>query len=120
MGAAHEFGKTCEALAAESLRRRGWRVVACNYRFGHREIDLIVRRDGTVAFVEVKARRGTGYGHPLEAITWRKRREIAVVARQWIERFGAAGDTFRFDAIAVTQAGGKTPVIEHVEDAWRL
>jgi len=120
MAGAHEFGRTCETLAAESLRDAGWSIVARNYRFGHREIDLIARRGCTVAFVEVKARRGAGYGHPLEAITWRKRREISAVARHWIERSGRPGDVFRFDAIAVTRIGCSTPVIEHVEDAWRL
>lgn len=91
-----------------------------NFRMGRKEIDLIARRDGLVAFVEVKTRAGHGYGHPLEAITWKKRREIQQVATAWIERHGRAGDCYRFDAVAVLVGGGAPPRIEHVEDAWRM
>jgi len=119
MDGPHEFGRECEAIAARSLIAAGWRIVARNYRFGHREIDLIAHRCGVIAFVEVKGRRGTGYGHPLEAITARKRDEIRRVAEHWIARHGRAGHTYRFDAFAVTRIGG-TVRVEHLEDAWRL
>ena len=114
------FGRACEALAANRLIADGWRIIARNYRFGRREIDLIASRRSVVAFIEVKGRRGTGYGHPLEAITWRKRDEIQTVARHWIERHGSVGQTYRFDAVAVTLSASGTPLVEHVEDAWRV
>lgn len=116
----HEFGRLCEALAADSLVAAGWCIVARNYRFGRREIDLIASRRRTVAFIEVKGRRGPGFGHPLEAITWRKRDEIRRVAEHWVARHGRAGQIYRFDAIAITTAPDGDPQIEHVEDAWRL
>jgi putative endonuclease len=116
----HEFGRLCEAMAAESLIAAGWRIVARNYRFGRREIDLIAYRRRVIAFVEVKGRRGGGFGHPLEAITRRKREEIRRVAEHWIARNGRPGLTYRFDAIGVTLAGEGGTCIEHVEDAWRL
>jgi putative endonuclease len=116
----HEFGKRCEALAAESLVAAGWRIVARNYRFGRREIDLIASRRRVIAFVEVKGRRGDGFGHPLEAITRRKRDEIRRVAEHWIARNGRPGQIYRFDAVGVTLAPAGGPRVEHVEDAWRL
>jgi putative endonuclease len=116
----HAFGRACEALAAESLVAAGWRIIERNYRFGRREVDLIASRHAVIAFIEVKGRRGDGYGHPLEAITWRKRHEIRLVAEHWIARHGRAGQIYRFDAIAVTAGAGTRPVVEHVEDAWRL
>lgn len=91
-----------------------------NYRMGHKEIDLVARRGEVVAFVEVKTRAGYGFGHPLESITWKKRREIAQVAAAWIERHGLPGDVYRFDAVAVLLPAGGSPLIEHVEDAWRM
>lgn len=112
------LGDRGEELAARHLVRAGWTVVNRNFRVGHREIDLVARRGEVVAFVEVKTRTGLGYGHPLEAITARKRREVQQVAAAWIERFGADGETYRFDAVAVLVRGGEAE-IEHVEDAWR-
>lgn len=95
-------------------------ILCRNFRLGHKEIDIVARRGRVVAFVEVKTRTGLGYGHPLEAITRAQRREIARVATTWMARHGGRGDLYRFDAIAVLWAGGEQPLIEHVEDAWRL
>ena len=71
------LGELGERIAARWLRRGGWRIVAHRFRSGHRDIDLVVERDGTVAFVEVKARRSGGFGGPVEAVGWRKQRELA-------------------------------------------
>jgi putative endonuclease len=113
------LGDRGERLAADYLERGGWTVLARNYRVGHREVDLVARRGEVVAFVEVKTRAGLGYGHPLEAITAGKRREIMRVAQAWVERHGQPGEEYRYDAVAVLILGGGEPVIEHVEDAWR-
>lgn len=117
---AKSLGDRGEALAAQFLEARGWRVTHRNFRMGRKEIDLVARRGEVVAFVEVKTRGGLGYGHPLEAITWKKRREIAQVAQAWIDRHGRPGETYRFDAVAIVLHAGGGPAIEHVEDAWRL
>jgi putative endonuclease len=111
-------GREYEAAAVEYLERSGWRIVARNLRWKRKEIDLVVRRDRVVAFVEVKGRSGPGCGHPLEAITARKRRVIREVALAWIQRHGRPGDLFRFDAVAVHE-GPAGLEIDHVEDAWR-
>ena len=116
----YQTGQRYEAWAAEFLEARGWSVLDRNVRFQRKEIDLIVRRGRTVAFVEVKDRRGPGFGDPLEAITWRKRREIERVARWWIEAKGRQGDVYRFDALAIYDRDQASPRILHVEDAWWL
>lgn len=114
------LGERGEDLAARFLTLTGWRILDRNFRMGRKEIDLIVRRGEIVAFVEVKTRSGLGYGHPLEAITWKKRREIQQVASAWVDRNGLPGDTYRFDAVAVQVVAGREPLIEHLEDAWRM
>ncbi len=119
VGDAHDVGRLGEALAARHLGRHGWTILAKNYRLGRREVDLVAARDGVVAFVEVKARAGTGYGHPLEAITRAKRAEIEMVARAWVARHGRPGEVYRFDAVAVVRTGPGRWAVEHVEDAWR-
>ena len=114
------LGDRGEQIAAEHLARTGWTVLHRNFRLGHKEIDLVARRGEVVAFVEVKTRAGPGFGHPLEAITWRKRREIQQVAAAWIDRHAALPVSYRFDAVAVLLRAGDQPLVEHVEDAWRM
>jgi putative endonuclease len=114
------LGDRGEQLAVEHLERGGWMVLSRNFRIGHREVDLVARRGEVVAFVEVKTRAGLGYGHPLEAITARKRREIQQVAQVWVERHGRPGDVYRYDAVSVLIPAGAEPQIDHVEDAWRM
>ena len=113
----HQRGRQSEDLAADYLSRRGYEILARNYRVNRKEIDIIARRRQTVAFVEVKARAGEGFGHPAAAITWKKRREIAHVARAWIARTGGRHLHFRFDAIAISWRG-RSFTIEHIQNAW--
>jgi len=112
-------GRAFEDLAADHLRRLGYRIEARNVRAGREEIDLVVRRGSVVAFVEVKGRAAVDHGHPLLAIDHRKRARIARVARDWIRRRGGPLDTYRFDAVAVTR-GPRGWRVHHVADAWRL
>jgi putative endonuclease len=115
----HSLGRRFEDAAAAWLEARGWRLVERNVRFQRREIDLIARRAGVLAFVEVKGRRGTRYGRPEEAVTVHKRREIETVARWWIARHGEPELAYRFDVVAVDQRADGALVIDHLEDAWR-
>lgn len=116
----HELGRAGENLAARHLERRGWRIVERNVRFGHKEIDLIAAKGDVIAFVEVKSRVGAEFGHPLAAITQRKRSEIRAVASEWLRRAHPGAVTLRFDAVSVLFRRNESPIIEHVEDAWRL
>src|SRR2546425_1248412 len=77
-------------------------------------VDLVARRGHLVAFFEVKARRGTAFGSPFEAVTGAKRREIVKAARVWMDRYGRPEDVYRFDCIALVDNK-----LEHLEDAFR-
>lgn len=94
-------------------------MIERNVRFKRKEIDLVIRRGDVIAFVEVKGRQGAGYGRPVEAVTWKKRREIESVARWWVERNGAETLSYRFDVIGVLADQRRVLQIEHLEDAWR-
>jgi len=120
MTSTHDVGRRFEGLAARHLTERGWQILARNVRFERKEIDLVARRGRIVAFVEVKGRRSAGFGNALEAITWRKRREIATVAQWWIDCFGTPELVYRFDAVAIDRASDGRLVVRHLEDAWRL
>lgn len=105
-------------MAAEHLAKRGWDVLARNYRAGPKEIDLVVARRGVVAFVEVKTRATASGGTPLEPIGRSKRRAVEAAARQWIRAHGPPRAEYRFDAVAVTTFEGEVR-IDHLPDAWR-
>jgi putative endonuclease len=120
MSAARQtLGRIGERVAARWLRRRGWRVLAHRFRNGHRDLDLVVERDGTVAFVEVKTRRRTAFGDPIEAVSWRKQRELIRSAKVWSDRFGPPGAAYRFDVVGVIVVGVDARV-RHVENAFTL
>ena len=53
-----------EDIAIDYLRRKGYVILDRNWRSGHREIDIVARKDDTVVFVEVKARANAFYGNP--------------------------------------------------------
>ena len=110
----HQRGLAAEELAIRYLQSRGWEVVAHRFRVGRVEVDLIARRGALVAFIEVKARRGTAFGSPFEAVTGGKRREIVKAARVWMDRHGQPGDVYRFDCIGIVDNK-----LEHLEDAFR-
>jgi len=122
MAAHNELGARAEAAAADFMERNGWTILARNWRFGHREIDLIARRGRTIAFVEVKARSMLAHGHPLESIDWRKRRHLAAAAAAWISTEGRPGWEYRFDAIDVVPGRGpRRPLrVTHTAHAWSM
>jgi putative endonuclease len=94
------------------MTRRGYRLVERNYRTRRGEIDLIVRKGATLVFVEVKLRRGTAFGDPLEAVTLRKQATLRHLADH-----AAAFDTVRFDVIGIL-AGREGLKVRHIEDAF--
>lgn len=106
-----------EELAAEHLRRAGLEILDRNWRSGRRELDLVAREGEVIAFVEVKT-RSSGRADPLAAIGARKRRELRRAAAAWIHSHPGIGREFRFDAVAVTLAPGRTPAVEHVREAF--
>jgi putative endonuclease len=108
-------GREYEELAARFFLDKGFQLLHRNYRAGHKEIDLIVRKGDTVAFVEVKSARSKSLGHPSERITKKKRENLIKAAQQYLIENKIDDSDFRFDA--VTFVDGK---IEHYPDAFSL
>lgn len=116
-----ETGARGEALAVKFLSGKGYEVLERNHRTRHGEIDLVMRSGDALVFVEVKARRGTGYGDPLEAVTPRKREQVRLMAEQYLaekgEEFAEGFGEMRFDAVGILFGRGGSEV-RHVEDAF--
>lgn len=95
-----ETGRVGEDAAADFLRERGCEILARNWRAGRAgEIDLIVRDDTVVVFVEVKTRNGRLVAAE-EAVTDEKLARIQTVALAWLSRNGFPGP-IRFDIVGV-------------------
>ena len=108
-------GHRAEWIALLFLLAKGYRPLARRYAAAGGEIDLIVRRGDTIAFVEVKARGMMD--EALSAITATKRRRFSRAARAWLARHPwAAGKTWRADAVFV--APKRFP--QHVAAAFEL
>src|SRR3989442_14143260 len=82
----HKRGLAGEEQAIRYLQTRGWEVVAHRFRVGRIELDLVARRGHLVAFFEVKARRGSAFGSPFEAVTGGKRGGIVKAGPGWVGR----------------------------------
>ena len=112
---AYLFGLKAESLAALLLRLKGYSIRARRYAVSGGEIDIIARRGGSIAFVEVKARADLDMA--ADSITAAKRRRIARGARVWLARNPwAVGLTLRGDAVYV--APRRLP--RHALSAYRL
>lgn len=108
-------GNKGETLAAEFFQKKGFEIVARNYRYKKAEIDLIIKREDWVIFVEVKTRSSTAFGEPEEFVDDRKGYRIFDAAEEWIYSNNWHGH-IRFDIVSV-KLDRATPLIEHFEDA---
>ncbi|MDP8950027.1 MAG: YraN family protein, partial [Actinomycetota bacterium] len=101
-----------EELALRYLTDQGYVLIERNYRTRYGELDLILRHEDTIVFVEVKLRRGTGFGHPLEAVTPRKQASIRSLARQYLlDRRPGFFDELRFDVVGILAGNGEPEVV---------
>ncbi len=108
------FGHFAETLCVWHLRLRGYRILARRFRTPQGEIDIVARRGGLVAFVEVKARRDLVRAG--ESLSARQQRRIVRAAEAYLQKQPSlqAFDK-RFDVMLV--APWRVP--RHIIDAWR-
>ena len=112
-----EVWRDGEAAAWEAYRRRGYRLVARNWRCALGELDLVLEKDGRVVFCEVKARTSSFYGGPHEAVTPSKQRKLRALAQAFSGSRPQPPAGYRFDVASVTLGPGGADV--HVfEDAF--
>src|SRR5262245_24406764 len=118
MEARQAFGAEGEARAARWLEAQGYALLARNVRAGGVEIDLIAARGDTIAFVEVKARRGRAHGAPEEAVDARKRRRLARGAAAWLHASGLRARRVRFDVVVCEQRPDGAWALRHLAGAF--
>ena len=113
------LGQFGEEQAARYLRRRFYSIVERNYRCRFGEIDLIARRGGILAFVEVKLRKDDAHGEAREFVTAQKQQRVLAAAQLWLSQNETELQP-RFDVIEVYAPNGENgPVkIRHIENAF--
>ncbi|HEY0839529.1 MAG TPA: YraN family protein [Vulgatibacter sp.] len=112
-------GLAAEGLAARHLEARGWTIVARNHTCRMGEVDIVAEKDGSVAFVEVRSRTAGSFVHPLETLTWQKRRKVIAAAMDWAAKARRLdGRPLRFDVIVVLDRGGDDDEIEWIQGAF--
>ncbi len=113
------MGTAGEQRAVEDLRRRGYRIVAKNYRSPFGELDIIAEHDGSVVFVEVKARSGPHPAVPAAfAVNRAKQSHIIKAAQHFLKRRRWVSRPCRFDVAVIHDPSQPTMSIEWIEGAF--
>ncbi|MBI4350711.1 MAG: YraN family protein [Elusimicrobia bacterium] len=107
-------GERYEEQAALFLEEAGFEIVDRNWSCPMGELDIVARKDGTLAFVEVRARSNPAFGTPADSVTPAKRAKLAKTAMAYIKARRPGEEAFRFDVVAIVP--GAEP--EHIEDAF--
>ncbi len=118
----HEQGLRGENHAAGYLEKLGFEILARRWRYGHKEIDLVARREELVVFVEVKCRSDERFAPIRTSVTAAKQRNLVEAARGWLAEHDTAADDcqYRFDVILVRPMDSEHNIrVEHIEDAFR-
>jgi putative endonuclease len=125
MGRSAELGRAGEQVATIYVARLGWWVLARNWRPADRtlrgELDIVAVDGPDLVVCEVKTRRGTGAGAPLDAVTPRKLAQLRRLTGAWLaEHPGAPHRTVRLDVLGLLWPDPSiTPTIEHRRDVGR-
>ena len=113
------LGAAGEESVAHWYVAAGYRVLDRNWRCREGELDLVLGRDATLVFCEVKTRRGDRFGAPIEAVTAGKQRRLRLLAMRWLsEHPGPRPRELRFDVASVLAPQDGPPTVEVVEGAF--
>ena len=116
-----ERGQDAELACCNYLQQQGLKLLAKNYHGRRGELDLVMRDENTVVFVEVRYRKSNTYGGALESITTSKQEKLRMTAEQYLQqetelKYG------RFDVVAMSEkVQNKGPTIysfEWIKDAF--
>lgn len=113
----NDFGKEAEAVAKGYLIKRGYEIIAQNFRFQKAEIDLIAKKDNIIVVIEVKARSTNHFMNPEEAVNKRKIKLIISATNHFLEKQNILLPV-RFDIISILKKTDHSFKIHHIVDAF--
>ena len=103
-----------ERVAEAHLREQGMVILDRNWRCPSGELDIVARDGDVLVFCEVKTRRGTGFGWPLEAVTATKAARLRRLAAAWTQARGLHLPEIRIDLVGVLRPARGPAQVEHV------
>jgi len=112
----NDLGNIGEQLALSFLVSKGYKILEINWRYQHKEIDIIAKKDPFIVFVEVKTRRTNYFGEPFSFVNKKKQGFLVKAAHEYI-LLHDLHDEARFDIISVLYNEHKNE-IQHIEDAF--
>lgn len=112
-----ETGKLGEELTAYYLEKSGYEIIRRNFRIKGGEIDIIAKKDGIIAFVEVKTRDISALESGTQAVGHRKRSLIINAAKEYSFRYPHELQP-RFDISEVTVKNGKAVKFSYLDNAY--
>ena len=78
------LGRWGEALVAEYLRRRGFRLLAAGWQCRYGEIDLIAEDEQYILFTEVKLRKSAAFAPARASVDRRKQARLRTTAELYL------------------------------------
>ncbi len=111
-------GRYGERVAVDHLVAQGMRLLHRNWRCSAGEIDAILQEGTALVFLEVKTRRGTGFGTPAEAVDRAKRHRLRRLAAIWLAQSDLHPPEVRFDLVSVVPQRAGAAHIEHLRGAF--
>jgi len=97
----YSVGKSGEDIASDFLRKKNYKIIEQNFKKRYGEIDIVALDGETLVFVEVKTRKSTEFGSPLEAITPWKLSSVIKTAQYYKLTHPKLPDLMRIDAVAI-------------------
>lgn len=94
-----QIGRSFEKQAALFFEQNGYIILDRNWQAGHKEIDIIVRKDDLIVFVEVKSAASGKFGHPVERIDRKKIANLTEAAQHYISENNIENCDLRFDVV---------------------
>lgn len=114
-----EIGKIGEDFALKYFKKKGFEICERNYKTNFGEVDLIVRKENLLVFVEVKARKSLEFGEPIEAVNVRKQEKIRFIANYYLLRKKMRDYQIRFDIFSIIlDKDNKIKSFEHISNAF--
>jgi len=112
----NQLGKKGEQLAVDFLLKNDYEIMERNYRFDRAEVDIIAKKDTTLAIVEVKTRSSADFGNPQDFVKPKQIKQLVKAVDEYV-LVNNLDVEVRFDIIALVK-DGKHFKIEHLENAF--